>query len=181
MPDYRRANVEGGSYFFTVNTLRRQPFLIDADIRAALREAIKSVRTTLPFAIDAWVLLPDHLHCMWTLPHGDADFATRWRLIKMMVTQRCGAKSMRNEYMTERRKKKRQGSLWQNRYWEHQIRDERDFARHADYIHWNPIKHGHVTCLADWPYSSFHRYVREGIYPHDWAMNAEGIKTGPGE
>lgn len=152
-----------------MNTLRRQPFLVDADVRAALREAIESVRTTLPFAIDAWVLLPDHLHCLWTLPPGDADFATRWKLIKTKVTQQCGDRLMRYEYMTARRKAKRQGSLWQHRYWEHQkIRDERDFARHVDYVHWNPVKHGHVKCVADWPYSSFHRYVKEGIYPHDW-------------
>lgn len=141
MPNYRRANVKGGCYFFTVNTLRRQPFLVETHVRAALREAIETVRTTLPFAIDAWVLLPDHLHCLWTLPSGDADFATRWRLIKTRVTQCCGARLMRDEYMTARRKEKRQGSLWQNRYWEHQIRDECDFARHVDYI-----RGGRATC-----------------------------------
>ena len=168
MPNYRRANAEGGCYFFTVNTLRRQPLLIEEDVRAALRDAIEYVRTTLPFVIDAWVLLPDHLHCVWTLPPDDADFATRWKLIKTKVTQQCGDRLMRDKYMTARRKEKRQGTLWQNRYWEHQIRDEHDFARHVDYVHWNPVKHGHVKCVADWPHSSFHRYVKEGIYPHDW-------------
>ena len=168
MPNYRRANAEGGCYFFTVNTLHSQPFLIDADIRAALRGAIESVRKTLPFMIDAWVLLPDHLHCLWTLPEGDADFATRWRLIKTRVTQHCGARLARDEHMTARRKEKRQSSLWQNRYWEHQIRDEDDFARHVDYVHWNPVKHGQVMRVEDWPYSSFHRYVKEGVYPQDW-------------
>lgn len=181
MPNYRRANIEGGSYFFTVNTLRRQPFLIEADVRTALRQAIEYVRSTLPFAIDAWVLLPDHMHCVWTLPPGDADFATRWRLIKTRVTQRCGPRLMRDEYMTARRKEKRQGSLWQNRYWEHQIRDERDFARHVDYVHWNPVKHGHVRYVADWPYSSFHRYVKEGICPSDWATSEERIEAEFGE
>ena len=173
MSNYRRATAEGGCYFFTVNTHRRQPILVNADVRAALREAIQSVRTTLPFAIDAWVLLPDHLHCLWTLPSGDVDFSTRWRLIKTKVTQSCGARLMREDFMTLRRKEKRQGSLWQNRFWEHQIRDERDFARHLDYIHWNPVKHGHITAVADWPYSSFHRYVTDGIYPNDWATGEE--------
>ena len=87
----------------------------------------------------------------------------------------------RDEYMTARRKQKRQGTLWQNRYWEHQIRDERDFARHVDYIHWNPAKHGYVKYVADWPYSSFSRYVNEGIYPHDWATGEEGIEAQFGE
>lgn len=168
MPNYRRANAGGGCYFFTVNTLHRQSFLVDGDVRTALRGAIESVRLTLPFTIDAWVLLPDHLHCLWTLPEGDADFATRWRFIKTRVTQRCGARLARYEYMTARRKEKRQNSLWQNRYWEHQIRDENDFARHVDYVHWNPVKHGQVTRVADWPYSSFHRYVQAGVYPQDW-------------
>lgn len=177
MPNYRRANTEGGCYFFTVNTLHRQPFLIDEDVRIALRGAIESVREVLPFTIDAWVLLPDHLHCLWTLPEGDADFATRWRLIKARVTQRCGARLARDEYMTARRKEKRQSPLWQNRYWEHQIRDADDFARHVDYVHWNPVKHGQVMCVADWPYSSFHRYVNEGVYPQDWIGRATSAMT----
>lgn len=181
MPNYRRANAEGACYFFTVNTLHRQPILVNEDVRVALREAIKTTRTTLPFTIDAWVLLPDHLHCLWTLPSGDADFATRWKLIKTKVTQQCGVGLMRDELMTSRRKKKQQGSIWQNRYWEHQIRDQRDFALHADYIHWNPVKHGHVKCVADWPYSSFHRYVKQGICPQNWATGEDEIETGFGE
>ena len=181
MPNYRRSQTEGGTYFFTVNTLQRQPFLVAADVREALREAIKEIRVSFPFAIDAWVLLPDHLHCLWTLPPGDADFATRWRIIKTRVTQGCGKRLMRDEYLTARRKHKLQGSLWQNRYWEHQIRDEGDFDRHADYIHWNPVKHGYVKVVANWQYSSFHQYVKEGVYPCDWASGEEEIGAEFGE
>src|SRR3989338_6519738 len=167
MPDYRRNRVPGGSYFFTVNLLERRRRLLVERIDA-LRAAVRTVRDRQPFHIDAWVVLPDHLHCLWTLPPGDADYSARWKLIKTRVTQQCGDRLMRDEYMTARRKEKRQGSLWQHRYWEHQIRDEHDFARHVDYVHWNPVKHGHVKCVADWPYSSFHRYVKAGIYPPDW-------------
>lgn len=181
MPNYRRANAEGGCYFFTVNTLHRQPLLTEASVRDALREAISSVRKTLPFTINAWVLLPDHLHCLWTLPPGDADFATRWKLIKAKVTQQCGGSLIRSEYITARRQKKHQGSLWQNRYWEHLIRDDSDFARHVDYVHLNPVKHGHVKYVGDWPYSSFHRYVNEGIYPQNWAGNEEKSEAEFGE
>lgn len=171
MPNYRRADTKGGCYFFTVNTLHRQPILVEADIRTALREAIQAVRTSLPFTIEAWVLLPDHLHAIWNLPQGDADFATRWRIIKTKVTQCCGTRLLREEYLTARRREKHQSSLWQNRYWEHEIRDDHDFARHVDYVHWNPVKHGHVKRVADWPYSSFHRYVQGGTYPLDWASD----------
>ena len=181
MPNYRRADVAGGTYFFTVNTFHRRTFLVQDQARSSLREAIMEVRTTLPFTIDAWVLLPDHIHCLWTLPRGDTDFATRWRLIKTRVTQRCGEMFGNNQLLTERRKTKRQGSLWQNRYWEHLIRDERDFASHLDYVHWNPIKHGLVKHVADWPYSSFHRYVGAGIYPPDWATGGIEIAGTFGE
>lgn len=177
MPDYRRARVAGGTYFFTVNTLHRQRILTDADVRAALRHAIVQVRATMPFTIDAWVLLPDHLHCIWTLPAGDADFSTRWRVIKTLVTQHCRGRLERQALLTARRHRKQQSTLWQNRYWEHQIRDERDLVGHVNYIHYNPVKHGYTACAADWPYSSFHRYVKEGIYPVEWTMPDVGRVT----
>ncbi len=169
MPNYRRARVEGGSYFFTVNTFRRQPFLTDADVRAALRTGIETVRAVQPFVIEAWVLLPDHLHAIWTLPPDDHDFSTRWRIIKRTVTQRCEARLHRPEWMTAWRAKRHQSTLWQHRFWEHVIRDDADFVRHVDYIHWNPVKHRYVKRAADWPYSSLHRYLRAGVLPHDWA------------
>ena len=169
MPEYRRSRTPGATFFFTVNTLRRQAFLIDEDVRAALRAGIERTRATMPFRIDAWVLLPDHLHCIWTLPEGDANFSTRWRIIKTIVTQQCGARLNQAALLSRRRVSKNQSSLWQQRFWEHQIRDNEDYARHVDYVHWNPVKHGYVTRVADWPYSSVHRYLREGWLPANWA------------
>jgi putative transposase len=172
MSRFRRARVPGGCYFFTVVTERRQPILANDDMRLALREAITRVRQVLPFRINAWVLLPDHLHTIWTLPEGDADFSNRWRLIKRHVTRTCGPAYLRPDFLTPRRSAKQCGTLWQHRFWEHLIRDERDFRQHMDYLHANPLKHGYVACAADWPWSSFHRCVRQGIYPADWAGGA---------
>jgi putative transposase len=151
MPNYVRARVPGATYFFTVVSRDRRPVLTRPDVRAALRDAIQATRVRWPFAVDAWVLLPDHLHCLWTLPEADSDFSRRWSTIKRLTTQRLG------------------GSVWQARFWEHVIRDEADLERHFDYIHWNPVKHANVRAAAQWPYSTFHRFVRRGIYPPDWA------------
>lgn len=167
MSNYRRANIRGGTYFFTVNTLRRMPILTQAPVRAALRDAISHTRASHPFAIDAWVLLPDHLHCIWTLPQGDADFSVRWSMIKRLVSQRCGAQYGAADLSTSRTGRKEAG-IWQRRFWEHQIRDDNDFARHVDYIHWNPVKHGLVARAIEWPYSTFHRYLADGAYAADW-------------
>lgn len=174
MSGYRRANVPGGSYFFTVVTERRQRILTEIAVRQALREAIETVRVKRPFRIDGWVLLPDHLHTIWTLPEGDADFATRWRLIKSSVTRCCGATFVQPHYLNARRKAKGCGTLWQHRYWEHLLRDERDFRQHLDYLHFNPVKHGLVEAVGDWPWSSFHRWVRQGAYPPDWCGARQG-------
>lgn len=168
MSRYRRTRVPGGCYFFTVVTERRQPILTCPDTRQALREAIVEVRDHLPFRIDGWVLLPDHLHAIWTLPDGDADYSTRWRLIKRGVTRRCGAAYLQNALLTPRRQAKRCATIWQHRFWEHMIRDEQDFRRHLDYLHINPVKHGLVRRVSDWPWSTFHRHVIQGTYPHDW-------------
>ncbi len=164
MVTYRRNFIPGGSLFFTVNIEQRNLRLLTKHI-AVLRKSFKVVRATHPFAIDAIVILPDHLHTIWTLPPGDADFALRWRLIKS-----CFSRSLpHEEYISASRASKRERGIWQRRYWEHTLRDERDFATHADYIHYNPVKHGHVTRVADWPYSSFHRFVALGICSADWA------------
>ncbi|MNZ34887.1 Transposase IS200 like protein [compost metagenome] len=168
MPEYRRAAVSGGTYFFTVVTERRQSILTNPDIRLALRHAIQDVRNTRPFQIDAWVILPDHLHAIWTLPEGDADFSNRWRLIKRHVSNACGGRYFRPDLLTSRRSTKRQSTLWQQRFWEHRIRNEQDFQQHFDYLHGNPLKHGLVCRVQDWPWSSFHRWVKQGIYPLDW-------------
>jgi putative transposase len=168
MSRYRRANVCGGCYFFTVVTERRQPILIDGPVRIALRDAIIRVREQYPFEINAWVLLPDHLHAIWTLPPNDANFALRWRLIKTHVTRTCGHLYFNPQWLTKRRASKQSGTLWQHRYWEHCIRDQKDFNHHMDYLHMNPVKHKLIKHASEWPYSSFHRYAREGIYSHDW-------------
>ena len=179
MPNYRRANVAGGTYFFTVNTLRRLPVLTEPPVREALREAIRQTRMTAPFDIDAWVLLPDHLHCIWTLPQGDADFSMRWSKIKRYVSQQCG-ETFGIGNVSASRTKRHESGLWQRRFWEHQIRDEADFALHADYIHWNPVKHGLAARAVDWPYSTFHRFVCDGVYASDWGL-AEPVAMAVGE
>ena len=174
MPEYRRADTQGGTYFFTVNTHRRQAVLTHEAIRAALREGIAQTRAAYPFQVLAWVLLPDHLHCIWILPEGDADFAKRWGMIKRHVSHQCGDQLNREEWLSASRRKRSESSLWQRRYWEHQIRDEADLQRHVDYIHWNPMKHGLVQKVVDWPHSTFHQHVARGIYPQDWCGGCEG-------
>lgn len=168
MPNYRRNFVPGGTYFFTVVTHERRPWLCTDQARRALREAIELVRTDRPFRIEAWVLLPDHLHCIWTLPPGDADFPGRWRRIKAAVSKRC-AEQVSGMSADLSRAKRGERLLWQRRFWEHTVRNERDLAAHADYIHYNPVKHGFCVRPAEWPYSSFHRFVRMGFYGPDWA------------
>jgi len=165
MPEYRRANVPGATYFFTVNLLERYPNDLLVKHIELLRDEVRKVRQAYPFRIDAWVVLPDHMHCLLTLPPEDADFPLRWRLIKTGFSKhlpRVERRSMVRQQRGER-------GIWQRRYWEHLIRDERDLQAHVDYIHFNPVKHGHVARVADWPYSSFHRYVERGMCLPDWA------------
>lgn len=168
MSDYRRANDKGATYFFTVVAFRRRKILCNESVRNALRDGIRNAQITRPFDIDAWALLPDHLHCIWTLPPDDEDFGVRWAMIKRFVTKRCAAYLHEENLMTPSKHRRKESTLWQRRFWEHQIRNEQDFAAHVDYIHYNPVKHGYVGKVADWSYSTFHRYVREGIYPADW-------------
>ena len=164
MPDYRRNRVPGGTFFFTVNLLDRRSDLLVRHIDAR-RDAVRGVRTRAPFRVDAWVVLPDHMHCLWSLPEGDADFPGRWRAIKIAFAKSLPACEPRSAVMTNRGER----GIWQRRYWEHTIRDQPDFARHFDYTHFNPVKHGLVDHPADWPYSTFRRCVASGMYPSDWA------------
>jgi putative transposase len=166
MPQYIRAFVPGGTFFFTVTLLERRRKLLTENI-GHLREVFKAARRRRPFATEAIVILPDHLHCIWTLPDGDADFSTRWHDIKA----RFAAQIPGGERLSARRLKKGERGIWQRRFWEHVIRNELDYERHVDYIHYNPVKHGHVTRVADWPFSSFQRYVERGIYDLDWAAD----------
>ncbi|MDH4871961.1 transposase [Pseudomonas sp. BN515] len=164
MSNYRRARDPGALYFFTLVTHLRKPVLTHPAVRNTLREAIICTRERFPFDIHGWVLLPDHLHCIWQLPPDDHDFGRRWSIIKRQVSQQCAEVSPR----TRSQQARRELSFWQRRFWEHRIRNEADYQRHMDYLHWNPVKHGLVNRVSDWPWSSFHCLVREGVYPADW-------------
>jgi len=180
MPNYRRPRNPGGTYFFTVVTHERRPVLTTEAVRSALRAAILQAMTTLPFTIEAWVLLPDHLHCIWTLPPGDGNFAARWAIIKRQVSRECGALAGASPSMSRSRRNER--TFWQRRFWEHQIRDNDDLAKHLDYVHWNPVKHGWVKAVKEWPYSTFHRFVERRYYPSDWGgVGFDGAGHGFGE
>ncbi|NCA83856.1 MAG: transposase [Opitutae bacterium] len=163
MPDYRRHRVPGGCYFFTVTLLERRRTLL-VDHIDGLRDAVRRVRRRYPFAIDAWVVLPDHLHCVWSLPPGDAGYPTRWRLIKLLFVKALP----KTERLSAVRQRRGERGIWQRRYWEHTIRDEEDYRRHVEYVHFNPVRHGLVTRVGDWPYSTFHREVAAGRLPLDW-------------
>lgn len=171
MPNYRRLKVAGSTYFFTQVTHQRQPWLCSEIARATLREAIIQVKQKHPFTIDALVLLPDHIHCLWTLPESDSDYATRWRLIKSYVTKHAAKSLGLNGTVTASRQKRQEGNLWQRRFWEHLIRDEADFTNHCDYIHYNPVRHGLCCTPQEWKFSSIHRLIVQGIYPLDWGRN----------
>lgn len=179
MPNYRRSR-EGTGYFFTVVTDRRRPILCRDECRRALRRVIGETGERLPFLIDAWVLLPDHLHCIWTLPEGDADYSKRWGLIKAGVTRLVSTLTSDGEPASESRRRHREGAVWQRRFWEHTIRDERDFAAHCDYVHYNPVKHGLVAAPKDWPWSTFHRFVAQGLYPKEWGAEPVAFEANVG-
>lgn len=161
---YRRADVAGGTCFFTVNLAERKGTLL-VDHVEVLRNVLREVKARHSFHLDAIVVLPDHLHAIWTLPVGDGDYPTRWMLIKMGFSRRIPTGERRNQS----RMTKGERGIWQRRYWEHLIRNERDYQRHMDYIHYNPVKHGYVERVMDWPYSTFQRDVVRGIYPPNWA------------
>ena len=163
MTEYRRNFVQGGSYFFTVALANRSQRLLMEHIDA-LRDAFRRVKTEFPFDLDAVVILPEHLHCIWTLPDGDAGYPDRWRRIKAAFSRHLPDDHSRS---TSKIAKGERG-IWQRRYWEHTLRDEEDWRRHMDYIHYNPVKHRHVKQVSDWPHSTFHRYVEIGIYPKNW-------------
>ena len=164
MTNYRRANFEGGYYFFTVVTHHRRAFLTDECARSCLRAAWEETRQRGHFDVVALCLLPDHLHCIWELPEGDRDFSLRWSRIKAGFTRRYLCAGGAESRQSPSRDRKRERGIWQRRFWEHQIRDEEDLQRHINYIHYNPVKHGLVERAEDWAWSTYRRYVREGIY-----------------
>lgn len=173
MSNYRRNYIPGGTYFFTVVTHHRKRILCDDKAREALRQGIKSVQKSRPFSVDAIVLMPDHLHTIWTLPAGEHDYSMRWNQIKGSFTKlwlaQEGAEASRNAS----RILKRERGIWQRRLFEHTCRDEDDLKRCLDYLHVNPLKHRLVSKVADWPWSSFHRHVQLGEYSSDWGSASE--------
>ena len=166
--------VPGATYFFTVTCANRKHALLIENIDL-LRKTFRRVKTNHPFKIDAIVVLPEHLHCIWTLPENDADYKTRWSLIKSGFSRQIAGGEKRSISQINRGER----NIWQRRYWEHLIRDEHDFQRHVDYIHWNPVKHGHVSRVRDWQYSSFRKFVKRGDYPLSWTDEPKAvIRTG---
>jgi len=169
---YRRNRMVGATYFFTVMLHDRHSTALTDQI-VALGSAMRACRFRHPFSLMAIVVLPDHMHCVWSLPEGDSDYSIRWGLIKASFT--------RVTRLGRTKTAKGERGLWQRRFWEHTIRDDLDLQRHVDYIHFNPVKHGYVRQVRDWPYSSFHRYVRQRLLPLDWAATIENIDATFGE
>lgn len=172
MPDYRRTKEPGGTYFFTVVTFERQPILTTPEAREFLRSAWIDVQSRHPFETVAVCLLPDHLHTIWKLPEGDSNYPMRLKEIKRIFTHNYLRNGGTNGLRNISRLKRKEAAVWQRRFWEHTIYDENDLNAHIDYVHFNPVKHGLVKRVSDWPWSSFHRYVRSGIYP----MNGEVMR-----
>lgn len=163
MPNYIRATFEGGYYFFTVVTYRRKKLFTKESVRYLLRQAITKTQSRHPFEVIAICLLPDHLHCVWKLPEGDADFSTRWSSIKGNFSREYLRTNLQKQVPLSRADKG-EVCIWQKRFWEHQIRDERDLQRHIDYIHYNPVKHGLTKSAEDWPWSTYHQFLKDGFY-----------------
>jgi putative transposase len=155
MPNYRRVWVPGATYFFTVNLNDRRSDLLVRHIDL-LREAVRDVRAKRPFEILAWVVLPDHMHAIWSMPEGDSDYAGRWLAIKAIFSRRI----VKGETISESRARRGERAIWQRRFWEHMIRDDRDLDQHISYVHFNPVKHGWVETATDWPHSSIHRHLK---------------------
>ena len=175
MPNYRRANLKGGMFFFTVALADRASRLLVDEIDY-LRNVYRAVRGRRPFETIAICILPDHIHALWALPEEDRDFSTRWNLIKGGFSRGVGAQPRSPSKISKREK-----GVWQRRYWEHAIRDDADLERHVDYIHFNPVKHGQVARVVDWPHSSFHRFVERGLLAPDWGGDFKDIAGSFGE
>ncbi|MEK6531494.1 MAG: transposase [Deltaproteobacteria bacterium] len=179
MSNYRRVR-NGSVYFFTVVTYKRQPVLCLNDSRTALRQSIKTAKEKMPFEIKAWVLLPDHLHCIWELPERNSDYSKRWALIKREFTKRMKGR-LKTPSPGPSRIRSGEATIWQRRFGEHMIKDDLDFTRHAEYIHYNPVRHGLAALPKDWKLSSFHKFAAQGLYPENWCGNATDIQDIAGE
>jgi putative transposase len=171
MSDYRRYFVAGATYFFTILTYKRHPiFANDANVQR-LREALVSVKSELPFEINAAVVLPDHAHFLWTLPQRDDAYSKRIGKMKVAFTRSLRGAGMLPKYVSRSRRDRHESDVWHRRFWEHLIRDQHDFDRHIDYVHYNPVKHGLVSCPHAWKASSFHYWVTRGVYEATWGCN----------
>ncbi|HRD69290.1 MAG TPA: transposase [Legionella sp.] len=163
---YHRAYAPGATYFITVNLHDRTSTLL-VDHVDKLRKSFQRARYLYPFEIIGIVILADHFHIMLSLPEGDFNYSLRIRLIKSLFSMQLA----REEYIGHSRKKKGERGIWQRRFWEHLIRDHKDYDNHLNYIHYNPVKHGYVQDATDWPYSSIHRFIKEGILPKNWGCD----------
>ncbi len=166
---YRRLYVKGGTYFFTLVTYERRKIFSETNSVSLLHNALRYTNDRHPFKIVAFVIMPDHLHFIWTMPDDSSDFSIRWRLIKSHFTRNY--QSNENVSVSPSRKMKGERDIWQRRFWEHLIRDEQDLTRHIEYIHFNPVKHGLANSPAEWENSSFSEYVSQGLYPVYWGAN----------
>ena len=172
MSDYHRAHLEGGTFFFTVVTYARWPIFKSPAATGLLQKSFHYVVAKRPFRVEALVILPDHLHCIWTLPAGDGDFSVRWRLLKTYFSRHYSGSVAAADSSSSMAAKKEAG-IWQRRFWEHTIRDQEDLNRHCDYIHNNPVKHGLVRSPGEWKDSSFGRFVAKGMYSPDWGEDVK--------
>ena len=175
---YRRNYLPGGTFYFTLVTYARRPILTTDLGRSCLREAMVETRNQFPFQLFAICLLPDHLHALWVMSRGDADFSIRWRRIKQLFTEKWLHAGGSEAQVTDAQSKEGRRGIWQPRFWEHTVSDEADLERCVDYTHWNPRKHGLVRRVQDWPHSSFHRFVNEGQYERNWGGTAPGTVAG---
>jgi putative transposase len=174
MPNYRRAYRPGGTFFLTIVTYERRPTFAEHGQVERLRLALKQVMREAAFQIPAAVVLPDHVHFLWSLPRGDTDFSRRVGRMKVLFTRSLDAAETTQAHLSDSRRRHRESDVWHRRFWEHAIEDEDDFENHLNYIHYNPVKHGLVACPHLWPHSSFARWVRSGLYPGDWGCCCDG-------
>ena len=169
MTSYRRIHTANATWFFTVNLAERKNNHLLVEQIDLLRASFRYVKQRKAFIINAVVIMPDHLHCIWTLPPEDSDYSTRWNLLKGHFSRGI----VQGERVSESRSKRRERGIWQRRFWAHLIVDQNDLNQHIDYIHWNPVKHGFVQKVADWRYSSFHQFVKQGVYPSTWGCSGK--------
>ncbi len=164
MTEYRRFYLPNATWFFTVNLAERKNNRLLVDKIDLLRECFRYVKQQKPFHINAIVIMPDHLHCIWTLPPDDGNYSVRWNMLKGRFSRAID----KGERISTTRINRRERGIWQRRFWAHLITDQEDYNQHIDYIHWNPVKHGLVKRVIDWPHSSFPQYVEQGVFPVTW-------------